>query len=1047
MTTRTGSSAGTLTEAQRGVVHAQLVADDPASFTVGELVHLTVPASAPGLVPADVAAAVAQAVRETGLDAVRVAVDGAVTTGPDRFTGPGTTPVADVAAARAWAALRIARGLPLGPDPLHEQHLLVVGPRHVAWFTGWHHVLVDGWGVGLVVRRVTELLAARRGGTPAPAAWFTPVADVAAAEQEYRASAASARDRAFWVDRAGTEGAARGFGDPAAARSGGPVTVRSGRFEITGPDLDRAAGRFGATWAELALAAHLLVLSRLRGTQDVVLGVPLMNRTGTTGSRAALCPTTVVNVVPLAVRVDPAAAVADLVGGVVDALREVRRHGRFRAEELARATGRLHHDRPLVGTELNLKTFDHPDTAADVAVAVENLGEGPVDDLSVSLTRARDGRLDWRAHAPAGLLRDEQVDAVLTECAALLRGFCGADPRTPVAALAGAAPTGLTTPAVDPVGAVDLLRDTATRFPDRLALVDGGTRWTVTDLVREVAETAGWLDRACPPATPVALDLPRGADAVVAHLACLVAGRTAVPLDTTWPLARRDDLVRRLGPGELRLTPGTVGRRPGTRLTDLPVPAPGTPAHVIHTSGSTGEPKAVLVTHGAFAAFLAHHRATTFAPGRGTPADRGLRVAQTLPLVFDGSWDTLQAVLSGHEVHLLAREVAQDPAATVAAVRAHGLEFVDTTPTVAAALLDAGLLTRPHPVRVLTVGGEACPPALWARLRGEPGLVVRNLYGPTESTVDAVGLEGEDAAVGGTPIGRPVHGTTARVLDTHLRPVPVGFPGELHLAGPQLALGYRGAGALTAARFVADPWGPPGSRMYRTGDLVALRADGLLDYLGRADRQLKVRGYRVEPAEVESALLRLAGVRQAAVVERGGRLLAYVVGPRDTHGAGDALRAAAADVLPEHLVPAAVVVLDALPRTATGKLDPTALPQPTAGAPAPGRPPHGPAETAWARSLADALGLPVADVRAGSDFFALGGDSITAIRAVAAFRGRGFSGSVSTVFTRRTVEAVAAAATPVVAAVPAPAVPQFDAAQISQVQDLLTRRRTGGRRA
>lgn len=1037
-----------LTGAQQGIVNAQLVDEDPALFTVGELVHLTVAPDAPALDPAVVAAVVAQAVAESGVHALRVDPDGTAVEVQDTVPDPQVLPLPDVAAARAWAAARIAAGIPLGADPLHHQHVLVLGPRHVAWSTAAHHVLLDGWGLALLVRRVVELLAAHRTGTAPPAAWTTPRSAVLTAERDHLDSPAAARDRDALLARSGSDDAVRGFG--AGERSPGTPVARSGRLAVTGPRLDAAAAALDVTWADLAVAAQLLVLARVGGSTEVVLGVPLMNRTG---PATALCATTVVNVLPLAARVEPGTTVRDLVTGAADGLRALRRHGRFRGEELARRSGRVRREEPLVGAELNLKTFDHPESAADVVVEVETLREGPVDDLSVSVQRRRDGRLDWTAQAPAGLLTAGQVDALVDLLDTVLGALTTADPAAAVASLGAPAPAA--TPAAgavageDDPGAVELLRDSVSRHPDRTALVDGEVRWTYRELAARVAGTAALLRDRTAPGAPVALLLPRGAEAVAALLACFVAGRLAVPFDPQWPAARRDLLLAGLGEDAFVLDAGVPEAASRATLREFDLPSAVTPAYVVHTSGSTGTPKAVLVTHGAFAAFLAHHRATTFAPGRGVPAGRALRVAQTLPLVFDGSWDTLQALLSGHEVHLLPRTVVQDPAETVAAVRTAGLEFVDTTPTVAAALLEAGLLDPGHPVRILTVGGEACPPPLWARLVAEPDLVVRNLYGPTEATVDAVGLEGDEHAPGGTPIGRPVRGMGIRVLDAHLNPVPVGFRGELHLTGPQLALGYRGAAGLTAARFTADPWGPPGSRTYRTGDVVSLRPDGILDYHGRADRQVKVRGHRVEPAEVEAGLLRLPGVRQAAVVVRDGRLLGYVVGPPE--GAASGLREAAAGVLPEHLVPAVVVVLRELPRTTTGKVDPAALPDPAHRSDPGGRPPSGPAETALAAALAEALG-PGADLHADADFFALGGDSITAIRAVAGFRARGFASSVSRVFTLRTLSAVAAAAEPLAAPAGVPpartALPPFDADQRSRVHELIARRtrRPGGPR-
>ncbi len=314
---------------------------------------------------------------------------------------------------------------------------------------------------------------------------------------------------------------------------------------------------------------------------------------------------------------------------------------------------------------------------------------------------------------------------------------------------------------------------------------------------------------------------------------------------------------------------------------------------------------------------------------------------------------------------MLPRDVTQDPAATVATVRARGLEYVDTTPTVLAALIHEGLLDPGHSLVMVSVGGEACPPALWKRLRTEPGLQVANFYGPTEATVDAVGIvrlrtprrsevepqprsRSAKAAAPAPghllPAGRsvaPDQRASARARRAPAAPVPAGIVGELYLAGPQLALGYLRRPGATAQRFVADPSGPPGSRMYRTGDLVRVGPDGLLDYCGRADDQIKVRGYRVEPGEIEEAARQVDGVRQTVVAARDGLLLAYVVADLSGEQVRDALR----DLLPEHLVPARVVVVDELPRAprpASSTSPPSrSRPHPAAGPGAGGSPEHG----------------------------------------------------------------------------------------------------------
>jgi amino acid adenylation domain-containing protein len=414
-----------------------------------------------------------------------------------------------------------------------------------------------------------------------------------------------------------------------------------------------------------------------------------------------------------------------------------------------------------------------------------------------------------------------------------------------------------------------------------------------------------------------------------------------------------------------------------------PPAAPDEPAYVIYTSGSTGQPKGVVVTHGALHNLFAHHHKAIIEPAG---AGRRLRAALIPSFSFDGSWNLLLFLFAGHELHVLDDEVRRDAAAVVGYVRQHRIDVLEASPTYADQLVEHGLLDGSARPAVLLLGGEAVPPALWDRVRRTPDLTCHNVYGPTETTVVTVTCR---AAASERPvIGRPVWNTRAYVLDGALDAVPDGTPGELYLAGDQLAHGYHRRPWLTAERFVADPFGPPGTRMYRTGDLVRWTRAGLLEYLGRADDQVKIRGYRVEPGEVAAVLAEHPDVGRAAVVAREDRpgdrrLVGYVVaaGPVDA----ERLRAHCASRLPDYLVPSAFVALDALPLSPNGKLDRAALPapdqRPDAAA---GRAPRTPREEVLCGLFAEVLG--VGSVGIDDDFFRLGGHSLLATRLITRIR-------------------------------------------------------------
>ncbi|WP_411574627.1 amino acid adenylation domain-containing protein [Streptomyces fradiae] len=588
--------------------------------------------------------------------------------------------------------------------------------------------------------------------------------------------------------------------------------------------------------------------------------------------------------------------------------------------------------------------------------------------------------------------------------------------------------------------------------PGTPALAAGADRLTFGELNARANRLARELVRqGAAPNRPVLVALDRTADLVVTLIAVLKSGAAFAPLTPDTPAERIAAIAAttrpvcavaatataaRLPAGLPVLIPddpdvrARVAAHPDTDLTDADRAAPTGPsdlAYVIHTSGSTGTPKGVAVEHRALTHLAEHHRvrmARRYAPAGGAR----LHVGLVASLTFDTAWEPFFWLLEGHCLHLLADEVRLDPGALVAHVRRERLDFLDLTPTYAQALLTAGLLDEGdhHRPRVLMLGGEAVGPELWNRLAAVPGTDVHNYYGPTEFTVDALCCEVDGPA---PVIGRPLDNVRARVLDERLRPAPLGVPGELYLAGPQLARGYLGAPALTAERFVADPYGPPGSRMYRTGDLARLLRDGRVEYLGRADEQVKIRGFRIEPGEIEALLTGHPAVAQAAVTVRGEEdgdpyLAAYVVPASATRpargpalppaedgrapgtpaptgaaqapgtpapaGSGGAPGAAElhehlAARLPAYMLPAAYAHLERLPLTASGKLDRRALPEPdlrVSGGPA--RPPADEREAALCRLFAEVLRLPEAGP--DDDFFRLGGHSLLAMRLVSRVR-------------------------------------------------------------
>ncbi|WP_344348603.1 amino acid adenylation domain-containing protein, partial [Catellatospora coxensis] len=512
------------------------------------------------------------------------------------------------------------------------------------------------------------------------------------------------------------------------------------------------------------------------------------------------------------------------------------------------------------------------------------------------------------------------------------------------------------------------------RCPDAVALVDGRRELTFAELNTRANRLARHLvSVGAGPGRFVAVVLPRTVDALVAVLGVVKSGAAYVPVDPRWPAERVRLVCDEVEPVAVLDDPGLFERLGQWPDGDLAVPVDAdSPAYVIYTSGSTGRPKGVLVSQGNVVSFL------SWVEGEFRDGELS-RVLAATSLGFDvsvfevfGTWVAGGCVELARDVLALGELPATWPGTLVSAVPS----------ALGQVLLDGPVFAS---VRAVVLAGEALPRSVLERVRTVfPSARVLNMYGPTEATVYATGWR----AGGGTPlIGSPISNTKVFVLDERLRPVPVGVAGELYLAGAGVAAGYLGRADLTSVRFVACPFGA-GERMYRTGDVVRWTPDGQLDYLGRADDQVKVRGFRIELGEVEAALSGHGSVGAVAVVVREDRpgdrrLVGYVVGSGGTAVDAAGLRRYAATRLPEYMVPAAIVVLDRLPLNANGKLDRKALPAPVFdGSAEPG--PVTARQKAVIGLFSDVLGVD--HVGLDDDFFDLGGDSLLATRLISRVR-------------------------------------------------------------
>ncbi|MFE6775878.1 amino acid adenylation domain-containing protein [Streptomyces sp. NPDC057702] len=591
----------------------------------------------------------------------------------------------------------------------------------------------------------------------------------------------------------------------------------------------------------------------------------------------------------------------------------------------------------------------------------------------------------------------------------------------------------------------------AARTPDASAVIAEDETLTYRELYERAARLAHALARrGAGPDRLVAVLLPRSARSVLAAHAVQHAGAAYLPLDPTHPVERVGALLAETAPALVLTDAATAATLAGalpasgaaTVLIDDPAlraelathpltppaatrpPHPLNTAYVLHTSGSTGRPKAVAVSHQALVNRLTWNQ-------RRFPLGPGERMLHKAAPGFDVSvWEQYGPLTGGAALVVARPEGHRDPAYLAEVIRARQVTAVHFVPSMLALFAAEPASARLPGLRWVFSGGEALPGQLAdAWYRGRQARLV-NQYGPTEAAVDVTARPAEPGQAGTVPLGAPGDNTRAYVLDARLRPVPVGVVGELYLAGAQLARGYLGQPARTAERFVADPFGPAGTRLYRTGDLARWNPAGELEFAGRADDQVKLRGVRIEPAEVRAALLAHPSVADAAVLARedlpgAARLVGYVTPARptgadtsDQPGTPDqpagpdvpALLRHVAALLPPALVPAELVVLDAFPLTSSGKLDRAALPAPARAEPDAGARPGTDTERVLADLVAELLGL--AEVGAHDSFFALGGDSISSIQLVSAARRAGLVITPRQVFEHRTVAALARVAAP-----------------------------------
>ncbi|MEK5212940.1 non-ribosomal peptide synthetase DhbF [Bacillus sp. FSL R5-0603] len=905
-----------------------------------------------------------------------------------------------------WMKADLAKPVDLGHDPLFNEALFIAGPDRFFWYQRIHHIAIDGFGFSLIAQRVASTYTALIKGQTAKGRSFGSLQAILEEDTDYRGSEQYEKDRQFWLDRFADAPEVVSLADRAPRTSNSFLRHTAYLPPSDVNALKEAARYFSGSWHEVMIAVSAVYVHRMTGSEDVVLGLPMMGRIG---SASLNVPAMVMNLLPLRLTVSSSMSFSELIQQIFREIRSIRRHHKYRHEELRRDLKLIGENHRLFGPQINLMPFDYGLDFAGARGTTHNLSAGPVDDLSINVYDRTDGsglRIDVDANPEVYSesdikLHQQRILQLLQTASAgedMLIGHM--ELLLPEEKEKVISKWNETAKSEKLVSLQDMFEKQAVLKPERIALMCDDIQVNYRKLNEEANRLARLLiEKGIGPEQFVALALPRSPEMVASMLGVLKSGAAYLPLDPEFPTDRISYMLEDAKPSCIITTEEIAASLPDNlAVPELVLDQAVTqeiikryspenpdvsvsldhPAYIIYTSGSTGRPKGVVVTQKSLSNFLLSMQ-EAFSLGE---EDRLLAVTT---VAFDiSALELYLPLISGAQIVIAKKETIREPQILAQMIENFDINIMQATPTLWHALI-TGEPEKLRGLRVL-VGGEALPSGLLQALQ-DLHCSVTNLYGPTETTIWSAAAFLEEGLQGVPPIGKPIWNTQVYVLDNGLQPVPPGVVGELYIAGTGLARGYFHRPDLTAERFVADPYGPPGTRMYRTGDQARWRADGSLDYIGRADHQIKIRGFRIELGEIDAVLANHPHIEQASVVVREDqpgdkRLAAYVV----ADGAIDTaeLRRYMGASLPDYMVPAAFVEMDELPLTPNGKLDRKALPAPDFSTSVSDRAPRNPQEEILCDLFAEVLGL--ARVGIDDSFFELGGHSLLAARLMSRIR-------------------------------------------------------------
>jgi len=927
-----------------------------------------------------------------------------------RTTYPGDFPYVDMsrevdprAAIQAWMMHEVTRPVDLHNDPLWVSALLKASDDCYFWYQRAHHIVYDGYGGGLVARRLAELYTAYTKGESPELNCFCTVEAMVEAEHNYRNSDRFHRDREYWQQQLAQLPEAvtlshshrrRGLSSEL-RRSVGYLSAETAR------QLAEFGKSTGASLPQVLISLIAAYYQRVTGVGDLVFGMPVSGRiNGALRNSVSVS----ANVVPIRIQFTAEMTSADLFAQVSRAVRQALRHQQYRFEDLRRDLGLVGQGQNIAWLGVNIEPFDYRLSFDGAATLSHNVSNSSAEDLMVFVyDRGTDADLRFDLDANPALYDMAELDEHRRRLLRLIEQVL-ANPATPLRELDILGDEerqrllyewNNTAAAVPDVSMPRLVEQWAAATPEAPAVVFENTTVSYRGLHKRVVRQALWLvANGVQPGDIVAVALPRSEQLLVVLLAIMRTGAAYLPVELDSPNDRIALVLNDASPTVLIAEPQMHARFTGSftvlepecghALLDGAGPEPdlSTPegiAYVLYTSGSTGRPKGVEITHRNLGNFL-HGMQQQLRP---TANDRFLAVTT---VIFDiAGLELYLPLMVGARVVMANSEALHNPRMLARLIRHSGATHVQATPSLWRVLLSSSETRLDH-VHAL-VGGEALSAELAARLKSMAARVTQ-FYGPTETTVWSTAFELEEVGTVAPPIGRPILNTQLYILDEDREPVVTGAIGELYIGGAGVAKGYLKRPTLTAERFVADPFAGDGRRMYRTGDLVRWSDAGLLEFIGRGDDQVKINGHRIELGEIESLLLHHPAVAEAAVVAHRNAdsitsLAAYVVAESGGLIEIDALRGFLAGRVPTYMMPSSFMVLDAMPLTPNGKLDRKSLAVPERASPMAYAEPVTEVEKKLAALWQEILN--VERVGLHDNFFELGGDSLNAAVMAALF--------------------------------------------------------------